>query len=87
MKNVLAAITGLLKLPVKLVKSIIKLPGIVVVFLKGVYGELKMVEFPTKGTAFRVTHLVIIGSIIVSIVILLIDKLLLVIRGYLTSAS
>ncbi len=64
--------------------KILSVPKNLIDFIKSIFLELKQVEFPSRSSSFRSTHLVIIVTIIGSVVLLLLDGLFTFIRNYLT---
>ncbi|MCA9380156.1 preprotein translocase subunit SecE [Candidatus Dojkabacteria bacterium] len=65
-------------------KAVIQLPKRIFSFVRGIFLELKLVEFPTRSKTLRNTHIVIVISILFSVALLLLDGLFNYARNYLT---
>ncbi len=65
-------------------KGIFSIPKRIVQFLKSVFTELKLVEFPTRAFTIKNTHIVIGISILIAVSLLLIDGAFNYARNYLT---
>lgn len=65
-------------------KTMLQLPKRIFSFVKGIFSELKLVEFPTRSRTLKNTHIVIVISILFSVVLLLLDGLFNYARNYLT---
>jgi len=65
-------------------KTITGLPKRILLFVKSVVSELKLVEFPTRAFTFKNTHIVIGISILFAVILLLVDGIFTYARNYLT---
>ena len=65
-------------------KKLLGLPKRLVQFVKSVFIELKLVEFPTRSFTLKNTHLVIIISLLIALTLLLVDGAFNFARNYLT---
>ena len=72
---------------IKKIKNIVKIPGIVINFLKSVWVEITRTEFPTRGRSYKTSNVVLIGSFLTSISLFGIDYLLVILRTYLTNLN
>ncbi len=65
-------------------KNIISLPKRLLQFIKSVFTELKLVEFPSRVFTIKNTHVVIVISLLIAITLLLVDGAFNYARNYLT---
>lgn len=65
-------------------KSILGIPKRMAQFVKSIFIELKLVEFPTRSFTIKNTHIVIAVSVLIAVSLLLIDGAFNYARNYLT---
>lgn len=65
-------------------KNITSLPKRLIQFVKSVFAELKLVEFPTRAFTIKNTHIVIAISLLIAVALLLVDGAFNYARNYLT---
>jgi len=69
----------------KFIKKIIALPENTIGFIKNVFKEIRLVEFPSRKDTLKMTNNVIIISIITALFILALDTIFIQLRTYLTT--
>jgi len=71
----------------QVIKNVLSVPGRFFSFIRSIAGELKKTEFPTRKRTLRMTNIIIVVSIAISVLLLAFDTVFTLLRGLLTGAS
>jgi len=71
----------------QIIRNILSIPGRIFGFFRSIIRELKNTEFPTRKRTLRMSNIIIIVSIAISVLLLAFDTVFTFLRGLLTGAS
>ena len=68
-------------------KRILSFPISILGFIKEIFQEMKLVEFPTRSESIKMTNVVLATSFILGLVLLTMDTLFVMGRNFLTTLN